>query len=116
VVIDLVGGDYVAETLPAMASQGRLVVVGTLAGTDTRLDLRYLLGRRLTLRGTVLRTRPVEERIGITQAFAREVLPWLADGSVAMRIDASFPLTRIAEAHSLMESNATVGKIALTVA
>jgi NADPH:quinone reductase-like Zn-dependent oxidoreductase len=115
VVIDLVGGDYVAETVPAMALHGRLVVVGTLAGTDTRLDLRYLLGRRLTLRGTVLRTRALEERISITQAFAHEVLPWLASGAVTMRIDATFPLARIAEAHALMESNATLGKIALSL-
>jgi NADPH2:quinone reductase len=114
-VIDLVGGDYVKETLPAMALQGHIVVVGTLAGTETLLDLRYLLGRRVSITGTVLRSRPLEERIVITQAYEREVLPWLASGAVRMRIDASFPLERIAEAHALMESNTTMGKIALTL-
>jgi NADPH:quinone reductase len=114
-VVDLVGGDYVRETLPAMALQGHIVVVGTLAGTETLLDLRYLLGRRVSITGTVLRSRPLEERISITQAYARELLPWLASGTVRMRIDASFPLARIAEAHALMESNTTVGKIALTL-
>lgn len=115
VVVDLVGGDYVAETLPAMALQGRVVVVGTLAGQDTRLDLRYLLGRRLTVRGTVLRSRPLAERVAVTEAYGREVLPWLETGAVRMRVDATFPLDRIAEAHARMESNATIGKVALTV-
>lgn len=115
VVIDLVGGDYVRETLPAMALKGRLVLVGTLAGAETTLDLRLLLTRRLMLRGTVLRSRPLEERIAVTQAFSREVLPWLASGAVRMRIDATLPLERIAEAHALMESNTTIGKVALTV-
>ncbi len=114
ICIDLVGGDYVAETLPAMAMQGRLVVVGTLAGPAATLDLRYLLGRRLTVRGTVLRTRPLEERIAITQRFEREVLPWLARGEIAMRIDARFELADIAAAHALLESNTTIGKVALT--
>jgi NADPH:quinone reductase len=114
ICIDLVGGDYVSGTLPAMAQLGRVVVVGTLAGTAPHLDLRYLLGRRLSLRGTVLRSRPLEERIVITQRFAHEVLPWLASGAVSMRIDASFTLERIAEAHALVESNATTWKVALT--
>jgi putative PIG3 family NAD(P)H quinone oxidoreductase len=113
VVIDLVGGDYVRESLPAMALRGRVVVVGTLAGVEAAVDLRTLLSRRLVLRGTVLRSRPLEERIMVVQQFGREVLPWLAAGRVAMRLDATFPLERIAEAHALMESNATIGKVAL---
>ncbi|MDX2182640.1 MAG: NAD(P)H-quinone oxidoreductase [Gemmatimonadaceae bacterium] len=116
VVVDLVGGDYVRHTLPAMALKGRLIVVGTLAGQETQLDLRYLLGRRLTLRGTVLRSRPLDERIAVTDRYAAVVLPWLASGAVTVRIDATFPLERIAEAHALMESNTTIGKIALDIA
>jgi putative PIG3 family NAD(P)H quinone oxidoreductase len=116
VVVDLVGGDYVRGTLPAMALKGRLVVVGTLAGQETQLDLRYLLGRRLTLRGTVLRSRPLEERIAVTDAYASTVVPWLVSGAVTVRIDATFPLDRIADAHALMESNTTIGKIALDIA
>lgn len=114
VCIDLVGGPYVAETVPAMALHGRIVVVGTLAGQETSLDLRYLLGKRLTIRGTVLRSRPLAERVAVTEAYARTVLPWLAAGTVRLPIDATFPLARIAEAHALMESNATTGKIALS--
>jgi putative PIG3 family NAD(P)H quinone oxidoreductase len=115
VCVDLVGGPYVAETVPAMALHGRIVVVGTLAGQETSLDLRYLLGKRLTIRGTVLRSRPLPERVAVTDAYARTVVPWLADGTVRVPIDASFPLARIAEAHAMMESNATTGKIALTL-
>lgn len=114
VVLDLLGGDYVRESVMALAPRGRLVLVGTLAGLESTIDLRYMLSRRLTIRGTVLRSRPLEERIGVTQAFAREVMPWLLSGAVRIPIEASFPLERIAEAHALMESNTTVGKIALT--
>lgn len=116
VCIDLVGGPYVAETVPAMALHGSIVVVGTLAGQETALDLRYLLGKRLTIRGTVLRSRPLPERVAITEAYARTVLPWLANDTVRVPIDATFPLARIAEAHALMESNAVTGKVALTIA
>ena len=113
VVIDLVGGDYVRESVSIMALKGRIVVVGLLAGRQAPLDLGVLLARRLTVRGTVLRSRPLEERIRVTQAFEREVLPWLAAGAIAMRVDARFPLDRIDEAHALLEGNQTVGKIAL---
>ena len=89
VVIDLVGGDYTPESLGAMAPKGRLMLIGSLAGTEATLDLRLILGKRLTIRGTVLRSRPLEERIAVIQAFEREVLPWLASGRLAPRIDAS---------------------------
>ena len=114
VVVDLVGGEYVTLSVPVMAPKGRIVVVGLLAGRETSIDLGLLLARRLSLRGTVLRSRPLEERITVTQHFEREVLPWLADGSITMRIDARFPLELIADAHALLESNATIGKVALS--
>ncbi|MBC7842190.1 MAG: zinc-binding dehydrogenase, partial [Gemmatimonadaceae bacterium] len=115
VVVDLVGGDYTAESLPAMAIKGRLMLIGALAGSKATVDLRTILGRRLTVRGTVLRSRALEERIGVTQAFEREVIPWLASGRLAPRIDASFPLEAIAEAHALVEGNGTIGKVALSI-
>lgn len=115
IVLDLLGGNYVRESVAALAPRGRLVLIGTLAGLESTLDLRYMLSRRLMVRGTVLRSRPLEERIAVTQAFAREVMPWLANGTVHTRIDATFPLERIADAHRLMEGNATAGKIAITM-
>jgi NADPH:quinone reductase-like Zn-dependent oxidoreductase len=114
VVLDLLGGDYIRESVAALALKGRLVLIGTLAGGESTLELRYMLARRLTVRGTVLRSRPLEERIVATQAFAREVMPWLASGAISTRIDATFPLERIADAHALMESNSSAGKIAIT--
>ena len=116
VVLDLLGGDYLRESIPAMALKGRLVLIGTLAGAECPLDLRAVLTRRLTIRGTVLRSRPLEERITVTQSFAREVMPWLASGAVRTRIDAHFPLAELAAAHALLESNATVGKVAIRCA
>ncbi len=114
VVIDLVGGDYLRLTVPLMALKGRIVVVGTLAGRESALDLGLLLMKRLTVRGTVLRSRPLEERIAVAQRFAREVIPWLANGAVQMRVDRRFPLARIAAAQALLETNQTIGKVALT--
>jgi putative PIG3 family NAD(P)H quinone oxidoreductase len=116
VVIDLVGGDYTADSLPAMAPKGRLMLIGALAGSKATVDLRMILGKRLTIRGTVLRSRPLEERITVIQAFEREVLPWLASGRLAPRIDATFELASIAAAHALVEGNGTIGKVALSIA
>lgn len=116
VVIDLVGGDYTAESLPAMAPHGRLMLIGALAGSKATVDLRTILGKRLTIRGTVLRSRPLEERITVIQAFQRAVLPLLASGQLVPRIDARFELAEIAQAHALVEGNGTIGKVALRIA
>lgn len=113
IVIDLVGGDYLRESVSVMAPKGRIIVVGLLAGRRSEIDLGAVLTKRLTIRGTVLRSRPIEERIVVTQAFEREVMPWLATGAISMRIDGRFPLERVGDAHELMESNRNIGKIAL---
>jgi NADPH2:quinone reductase len=110
-VLDLVGGPYVAEGIASLALKGRLVLIGMLAGREATLDLGQILSRRLTVRGTVLRSRPLEERIVVTQQFAREVVPWLSDGTVRTRVDTVFGLERIADAHRLVESNSTIGKV-----
>jgi NADPH:quinone reductase len=116
VVVDLVGGDYTAESLPAMAPRGRLMLIGALAGASATMDLRQILGKRLTIRGTVLRSRALAERIAVTAIYESEVLPRLVSGALCPRIDARFPLERIAEAHALVESNQTIGKVALEIA
>jgi NADPH2:quinone reductase len=115
VVVDLVGGDYTAGSLGAMAPKGRLMLIGALAGARATLDLRAILGKRLTIRGTVMRSRALDERIAVTSAFAAQVLPMLADGRLVPRIDATFPLERIGEAHALVEGNGTIGKVALSI-
>ncbi len=116
IVLDLVGGRYVHEGVRSLAHRGRLVLIGLLAGRESPLDLSRVLARRLQITGTVLRARPLEERIAFTQAFAQEVVPLLADGRVRANIERSFALDEIAEAHALLGSNETTGKLALRIA
>ena len=113
VVLDLVGGDYTAASIPAMARQGRLILIGTMGGTATAVDLRRILSWRLTVRGTVLRARPIEEKIAVTRRFAAEVSPALARGLVRPTIDSRFPLGAAADAHRRLEGNETFGKVVL---
>ena len=115
IVLDLVGGAYTAASIGIMAPLGRLVLIGTMGGARTDLDLRQVLTRRLTIRGTVMRARPLEERILTMRAFEREVVPLLARGIVRPVIDRVFPLGEIAEAHRYLESNASFGKVGIAV-
>ena len=116
IVLDLVGGRYVAEGLRCMAPRGRLVLIGLLDGRETTLDLGRVLTRRLQLTGTVLRTRDLDERIAYTQAFEHEVVPLLASGKVQPVVERTFELEEIAAAHAMLEGNATTGKVALRIA
>ncbi|HVR61739.1 MAG TPA: zinc-binding dehydrogenase, partial [Polyangia bacterium] len=113
VVLELVGGAYVAEDLACLAPKGRIVVVGLLAGAGATVDLRALLNRRATLRGTMLRARPAEEKLAAVQAFRRHVVPLLASGRLKAVVDRVFPLAEAAAAHRLLESNTTFGKLIL---
>jgi NADPH2:quinone reductase len=115
IVLDLVGGSYVDSGVEALAPRGRLILIGTVAGAQTQLDLRRILTRRLTIRGTVLRARPLEEKILATRAFATEVVPLIARRVVRPVIDSVFPLSEIADAHRHLESNATFGKVVVAV-
>jgi NADPH:quinone reductase-like Zn-dependent oxidoreductase len=91
------------------------MLVGTVAGGSYELDARYMFGKRLTVRGTALRARSLEEKIQVTQSFASEVVPLLASGTLRTVIDSVFPLADIAKAHTRLESNETFGKVVLTV-
>ena len=115
VVLDLVGGAYVGATCAAMAARGRMILIGLVAGRRDTLDLGLILNRRLSLRGTVMRSRPLEERIATAARFAREGVPLLADGRVRATIDATYPLEEANAAYALLASNRTTGKIVLTV-
>jgi putative PIG3 family NAD(P)H quinone oxidoreductase len=115
VVLDLVGGSYVQAGVEALALRGRLILIGTVAGAQTPLDLRRVLTRRLTIRGTMMRARPLEEKILATRAFASEVVPLLARNIVVPVIDSVFSLSQIAEAHRHLESNATFGKVVVVM-
>jgi NADPH:quinone reductase-like Zn-dependent oxidoreductase len=116
VVLDLVGGPYLAASVECAALLGRIILIGLLAGRSAEINLGTVLSRRLTVRGTVLRTRPAREKAAVTDAFARDVIPLLERGDVRPVIDHVLPLERIRDAHALMESNATFGKIVLRIA
>jgi NADPH:quinone reductase-like Zn-dependent oxidoreductase len=98
-----------------MAERGRVVLVGLVAGGSGEVDFDRVLVGRLTLRGTVMRARPLEERIATARRVAAEVLPWLADGTVRPTVDRVLPLEQAAEAHRVLESDATTGKVVLAV-
>jgi NADPH:quinone reductase len=116
VVLDLVGGPYTNASLHALAPKGRIILIGTMGGARGELDLSLMLGRRARLVGTVLRSRPLEEKISVTLSFAREVLPLFARGILRPVIDSVFDLSDIGQAHDRMESNETFGKVILRVA
>lgn len=111
--LDGVGGAYLPETLRAMAPRGRVVVIGTMGGATGELPLALLLRQRLTLIGTVLRARPLEEKAALAQRFARAMLPLFASGALRPVVDAVLPMGEIAAAHARMERNDSFGKIVL---
>ena len=113
VVVDLVGGPYVTASLPAMAARGRMIVLASSGGAKAEIDLRHLLAKRVTILGTVLRGRSLQEKILVTEKFAAVVVPLLAQGKLRPVLDCDFPLAEIQAAHRRMESNASFGKIVL---
>ena len=113
IVLDLVGGPYTPMSIAAAAPKGRIILIGTMAGRDASLPLGVILGKRLTIRGTVLRARPLEEKVAVTRAFAAQVVPLLARGVVRPVVDRVFPLEQVAAAHRHLESNTTFGKVVL---
>jgi NADPH:quinone reductase len=114
VVLELVGGNYLAEDLRCTQTLGRIVLVGLLAGAKTELELGLVLRKRLRIMGTVLRARPLEEKIAAVRAFESQVVPLLTRGVVKPVVDCVMPLADAARAHERMASNAGFGKIVLT--
>jgi len=115
VIIDLVGAKYLEANLNALATRGRLVLVGTTAGAQAMLDFSTVMGKRLTIVGTVLRARSIEEKATATRLFAEQVVPLLADGTIKPVVDRVYKIEEIREAHARMESNLSFGKIVLLI-
>jgi NADPH:quinone reductase-like Zn-dependent oxidoreductase len=113
VVVDFVGAPYMAENLASLAPQGHLVVVGTLGGPKATVDLGTLMRARGRIIGTVLRPRPLFEKIQATRAFARDVLPLIAAGKVKPVLDRAWPAEQVREAHEQLEKNDSFGKVVL---
>ena len=113
VALDLVGGPYLRPTLDALAPRGTAMLIGTVAGAEATIPLGVVLRKRLTIRGTVLRSRTLEERAHDARAFATSVVPLLASGKVNAVIDRVFPIEQVIDAHRAIESNETIGKVVL---
>ncbi|HEV2911767.1 MAG TPA: NAD(P)H-quinone oxidoreductase [Pyrinomonadaceae bacterium] len=115
VVLDLVGGAYLAASLDALAPLGRLMLVGTTAGASAPLDFGTVMRKRLRITGTVLRSRNTEEKALATARFARHVVPLLASGRLRPVVDKIYSIDEVRAAHARLESNASFGKIVLLI-
>ena len=113
VILDLVGGPYLAGNQKVLALRGRHIVVGVTGGARTDVDLRALMARRGSIRGTVLRARPLEEKVALTRAFEREALPRFESGALSPVLDRILSAAEAPEAHRLLEDNVTFGKVLL---
>ena len=116
VVLDVIGGDYLERNIAALATKGRIIQVGVMAGKPVLFNVGALLGKRASIIGTVLRARPVEEKISTSQRFASEVLPLFDAGVLQPVIDRRYQLDDIAAAHEYMASNGNTGKIVIDIA
>lgn len=112
-VLDLVGGRTLEETLPVVAPRGRVILVGTTGGAKVQIDLGLLLRRRVTMMGTVLRTRPLEEKIALAREFSSVVVPLFSSGRIRAVVDTVYTMDEVARAHEQMERNDSFGKIVL---
>jgi len=113
VILELVGGGYLAEDVACAAHGARIVVVGLLAGARADVDLRAVLNKRLLIRGSVMRSRPLEEKIAVMQTFARQVVPLVQKGALRAVVDRTYTFAEAAEAHAHMASNEGFGKLVL---
>lgn len=114
-ILDMVGGDYAARNLDALAEDGRLVMIAQLKGAKAELNLGKIMSKRLTVTGSTLRPQSERAKAAIAEALRRELWPLIAQGAVGVRIDSEFTLADAAKAHRRMESSAHIGKIVLRV-
>lgn len=113
VILDHIGAPALAGNLASLATGGRLVLVGQLGGSSASLDLRTLMAKRLTVVGTTLRGRPIEEKVVLTRRFEEVVVPWLASGTLRPIIDRVYAFEDIRSATERMSSNLGFGKVVL---
>jgi len=113
VVLDIVGGPYVARNLEALAIEGRLLQIGVQGGAKTELNVAVIMQKRLTVTGSTLRVRPIADKGAIAAAVRGHVWPLLESGAVKPLVYTTFPLRDAAAAHRLMESSEHIGKIVL---
>ncbi|MEE9417417.1 MAG: NAD(P)H-quinone oxidoreductase [Acidimicrobiales bacterium] len=115
VVLDVIGGEYLDRNIDSLRVGGRIIQVGVMGAAKAEINLSKLLPKRATITGTVLRARPLEEKILLSRRVAKEVMPWFDDGKAVPVIDSRYRLDDIVEAHRYMETNANFGKILIDV-
>ena len=113
VVLDLVGASYFEEDVRALAVRGRIVMLATVGGASGNAPFGMMLGKRATVIGSVLRARPLEEKIELAREIGARVVPLFDRGALRPVVDAVMPMHECAQAHARMEANANVGKIVL---
>ncbi len=116
VILDMVGGDYVARNLELAATDGRIASISFLRGSQVEIDMMQILRKRLTVTGSTLRPRSGEAKAGIAQKLRAQIWPLIENGEIKPLIAARFPLADVVESHKLMESSKHIGKIILMVA
>jgi putative PIG3 family NAD(P)H quinone oxidoreductase len=114
-ILDVIGGEEIDRNLQAVAMKGRIIQVGLMGGSTVPVNVYTLMGRRATWTGTMLRARPIEEKIALTRRFASEVLPLFDTGALRPIIDSRYPFDAIADAHRHMAANANAGKIMIDI-
>lgn len=115
VILDHIGADYLAKNLEALATNGRLVIIGVMQGSEAKISLGRLMVKRQSVIGSVLRLRPRDEKAAIIADFGATVMPLFERGRIAPLIDCLMPLDRVAEAHQRMEASEHFGKIVLVI-
>ncbi|WP_413249923.1 NAD(P)H-quinone oxidoreductase [Sinomonas flava] len=115
VILDVVGAKYLERNIEALATYGRLVVIGLQGGAKAELNLGMLLNKRAAVIGTALRPRPVEEKGVIMTAVKEHVWPLVTDGRIKPLVDKTFPLAEVVAAHEYFDSGEHVGKVLLTL-
>jgi NADPH2:quinone reductase len=114
VVLELVGAPNMPGNLKALATQGRIAVIGIGAGAKTELNLGLLLGKRATIHGSMLRSRPLEDKAATARLVERSVLPGFVSGDLSVPVCATYPLDRVADAYEHFQAGGKLGKIVLT--
>src|SRR5947209_5859995 len=115
VVLDFIGAPYLAQNLEALTTWGRMVFLATLGGVQANVNLAMLMGKRISIRGSTLRTRTLEEKLAVTRRFATSVLPLLANGKVKPVIEQAYSMEEVGKAHIEMEENKNFGKLVVRV-
>ncbi|MGW0819244.1 NAD(P)H-quinone oxidoreductase [Streptomyces viridiviolaceus] len=113
VILDVIGGAYLERNIQSLAADGRLVVIGLQNGLVGQLNLADMVFKRISVHGTTLRTRSVEDKAAIVAEVEKKVWPMIESGAVQLLIDQTVPMAEAAEAHRLMEAGGHIGKILL---